>query len=133
MITYNNNNKNINVGITRHAVFQMQERYNKLFDKKITAAQAEQQIIKRFPGCNRLKNFKPIEKKRVKKYPGTTLFFRDLDFTFIVQDAKIRSVEISRIGKRHLNKTSGHTSLLFSKEEIQEAKEFLKTVPKFKP
>lgn len=128
MISYNNGKAIIKVAMTRHAVFQMQERYEKLFDKKLTPLEAEQQIIKRFPGCNRLKNFKNVEKKRIKKYPGVTLFFRDLEFTFIVQDAKLMSVEISREGKRHLNKISFN----FTKEEIQEAREFLKTVPKFK-
>ena len=106
MITYKNNKSTVNVEITRHAVLQMQDRYNKLFDRKITATEAEQMIIKRFPGCDRLKNLKQVEKLRVKKHPGVTLFFRDLDFTFVVQDAKLMSVEISRAGKRHLNKIS---------------------------
>lgn len=104
MPTYMNNKGIVEVKITRHAIFQMQERYKKLFFRDISPKQAEQQIINRFPGCDRLKNLKEIEKKRVKKYPGTTLFFRDLDFTFVVQDAEIRSVEISAKGKRYLNK-----------------------------
>ena len=120
MISYNNGKGIVKVEITRHAVFQMQERYNKLFNREITATEAEQQIIKRFPGCNRLKNLKQVEKLRVKKHPGVTLFFRDLDFTFTVQDAKLRSVEISRAGKRHLNRILDKDMFTFTKEEIQE-------------
>lgn len=140
MISYNNGKGIVEVTICRHAVFQMQDRYQLLFDQKITATQAEQQIVKRFPGCNRLKNFKQVEKSRIKRHPGATLFFRDLDFTFVVQDAKLRSVEISRVGMRHLNKAgkdftdfkNANSDLFeFTKEEIQEAKEFLKNIPKF--
>lgn len=140
-ITYNNGKKVVEVEITRHAVLAMQKRYQLLFDKKITTTRAEREIINRFPGCNRLKNLKQVEKSRVKKYGGVTLFFRDLDFTFVVQDAKLRSVEISRLGKRHLNKAgkdftdfkNTNSDLFdFTKEEFQEAREFLKNIPKFK-
>lgn len=106
MIHYANNKGIVDVEITRHAVFKMQERYQKLFGKNISITSAEQQIIKRFPGCNRVKNLSVIEKKRAKKYSGVTLYFRDLDFTFVVQDAEIRSVEISVKGKRYLNSKS---------------------------
>lgn len=117
MVNYKSGKGIVEVKITRHAVFQMQDRYYKLFDRKITATQAEQQIVKRFPGCNRVKNLKQIEKSRIKKYGGVTLFFRDLDFTFIVQDARLMSVEISRLGKRHLNKTEDKDLFTFAEVE----------------
>ena len=62
------------------------------------------QITKRFPGCNRVKNLTALERKRDKKYNGSTLYFRELTFTFVVQDGCLKSVEISAKGKRGLNK-----------------------------
>ena|SRR3990167_10079288 len=105
MIHYKNNKgRDVAVTITRHAVFAMQERYKNYYGIEITAKQAEQQIIKRFPGCNRVKNLSLLEKKRTKKHNGNTLYFRELEFTFIVDDAYLKSVEISAKGKRGLNK-----------------------------
>ena len=105
MINYiNSKGKAVGVTITRHAVFAMQERYKRYYGIEISAKQAEEQITKRFPGCNRLKNLTAYEKKRDKKYNGDTLYFRELEFTFIVQDALLKSVEISAKGKRGLNK-----------------------------
>jgi len=79
-------------------------RYENFYGIPITAKQAESQITKRFPGCNRVKNLTALERKRDKKYNGTTLYFRELIFTFIVQDAILKSAEISAKGKRGLNK-----------------------------
>ena len=105
MISYiNNKSKPVPVTISRHAVLAMQERYENFYGIPITAKQAESQITKRFPGCNRVKNLTALERKRDKKYNGTTLYFRELIFTFIVQDAILKSAEISAKGKRGLNK-----------------------------
>jgi len=105
MISYvNNKGKSVPVTITRHAVFAMQDRYNRYYGKSISVKQAEAMIIKRFHGCNRVKNLTALERKRNKKYNGKTLYFRELVFTFIVQDATLISVEISAKGKRGLNK-----------------------------
>jgi len=105
MISYiNSKGKSVPVTITRHAVLAMQERYENYYGIAISARQAEAQIVKRFPGCNRLKNLTAHERERNKKYNGSTLYFRELTFTFIVHDRFLKSVEISAKGKRGLNK-----------------------------
>lgn len=101
---YNQKGRKVTVLIKRHAVLAFRQRYEKLFNKAISAVDAEAYIIYHFPYADRVKNFSPIEKARTKKYNAVTLIFRDIDFSYIVQDGMLMTVEISRRGHRHLNK-----------------------------
>jgi len=56
-----------------------------------------------FPLTIRIKNLNIKERTRYKKH-GPTLYFRDNDFTFVVHNGVLVTVEISRKDHRRLNK-----------------------------
>lgn len=103
MIYLNKKGKQVRVEIRCHAVTQYRKRAKALYGIDMTNQQAADAIRKRFPGMDRkLGNFNRHEKKRLKKYEQT-IFFKDEEFTFVVQDAKLLTVEIGRKGERGLN------------------------------
>ena len=103
-ISYRNGKgKRVEVDVTRHAVLQFQDRFKKLYGSHITALGAQERICNIFPNTDRVYNLKLVERQRAKKYKEATLYFRDSDFTFIVADGFLLSVEISRRGERWRN------------------------------
>lgn len=56
---------------------------------------------------SRVTNLNKYEKQRKKRHKQGTLFFRNSNFTFVVEDCKIVTVEISIKSKRDLNKKKG--------------------------
>jgi hypothetical protein len=103
MIFYLNRKGNkVYVIIKRHAVFALQKRYNKLFNANLSLVDTEKLIKSRFPLASRVYNLSAKERARVKRH-GHTLYFRDSKFTFVVHNAVIITVEISKKGFRYLN------------------------------
>jgi len=103
MIFYlNSNGHRINISITRHAVFAFKVRYLLLFKKPISLIEAQANIIYRFPLADRVSNLSGKEKIRIKRH-GHSLYFRDSDFTFIIHNGAMVTVEISKKGYRVLN------------------------------
>lgn len=103
MIYYINGKGNkVTVEIKRHAVLAYRDRYNKLFEDNITAKDAEAKLIMSFPHATRISRHNDNEKKRIKRH-GHTLYFRDGNFTYVVHNAVMMTVEISRKGYRGLN------------------------------
>lgn len=99
---YNKKSRKVRVAITRHAVFAFQIRYNLLFDTHISLRTAENLIKSRFPLASRISNLSFREQTRVKRH-GHSLFFRDPEFTYVVHNGAMKTVEISKKGFRDLN------------------------------
>jgi hypothetical protein len=103
MISYlNNKGRRVELVVKRHAVFAFQERFEKLYGVPISCEKAEQYIEARFPVTDRVKNISHKEQRRIKKH-GHSLFFRDEDFTYVVTNGVLITIEISRRGHRGLN------------------------------
>lgn len=102
MFYINKKGNKVNLTIKRHAVIIFCERYEKLFGKSITCVQAEKYIEDQFPYTDKVKNLNYKEVKRVKRH-GPTFYFRDGNFTYVVHDVFIMTVEISKKGYRYLN------------------------------
>lgn len=103
MIYYlNKRGKKVEVKITRHAVFAFQQRFKKLFGSDISLIIAEIKLKKLFPFSSRVLKHNVKERLRIKRY-GHTLYFRDGNFTYVVHDAVMKTVEISKKGFRELN------------------------------
>jgi hypothetical protein len=103
MISYvNGRGKRVVLEVKRHAVFAFQERFERLFNRRISCAMAQRFIELKFADAQRVKNINYKERRRVKRH-GHTLYFREGDFTFVVHNAVVITVEISRNGFRGLN------------------------------
>ena len=104
MIYYlNSKGKKIEIIIKRHAVFSFRDRYEKLFGTVLTSTEAEGRIIALFPLASRVKNYNSREKIRIKRH-GHSLYFRDPNFTYVIHNGVMITVEISKKGFRKLNK-----------------------------
>lgn len=107
MIYYlNSKGKRVDVTVTRHAVFAFQHRYKKLFDTELSILQADNKLIELFPLASRVKNHNIRERTRIKRY-GHSLYLRDANFTYVIHDGHMMTVEISKKGFRNLNKLKG--------------------------
>ncbi|MBN2653126.1 MAG: hypothetical protein JXR63_12165 [Spirochaetales bacterium] len=98
-----NEEKIVELTITIHARNRFIERWRKLYNKPLPQS-IDSFIAENFSKSKKVKGFSSHENKRLKRYGKDTLFFRNNDFTFVVQDARIKTIEISRGGLRHLNK-----------------------------
>ena len=98
------NKKGNRVGLTlkRHAVLTFCDRYERLFGKPISCQDAVLYIKYHFPHAHKVTNLNGKELKRIKLY-GPTFYFRDKNFTYVVQDVFIITIEISKSGFRYLN------------------------------
>lgn len=103
MISYvNNKGKRVALEVKRHAVFAFQERFRNLFGTEISCAQAVKHIECRFKHAQRVKNINNKEQRRIRRH-GHSIYFRDGDFTFVVTNGVLITIEISRKGLRCLN------------------------------
>lgn len=104
MLTYiNKKNNRVQVKVTCHSIKQLQIRYCNMFKKQLNFDQAKKHIAKIWPGMDRVISLTQKQIKRNRKYTGETLLFRDLNFTFIINNSVLRTIEISQNGKCHLN------------------------------
>ena len=90
----------IKLQITKHAYLRFKERWELIYQRK---CDINIELPKLFNKCNRLQNLSCKDKQRLKKHGKDTLFFRTSNFTFVVQDGTIVTVEISDKNKRYLN------------------------------
>lgn len=98
----NGKGKEVEVRVSGHAKEQFKLRWFRLHGKPLPMG-AEEFIANKFKGATRIKNLSNKEKKRVKKHSGETLYFRNGDFTFVVHNAIMVTIEISGKGKRDFN------------------------------
>ena len=113
---YRNKKGNIvRVKITRHARQRFEQRCKQLKKLKKPAANHAPHgscknslalMTQLFNRAQRVSKISDRQRKRLKKHGKDTLFFRDGELTFVVQDACIVTVEISSKGKRWLNKSA---------------------------
>lgn len=102
MFYINKKGNKVNLMIKRHAIIVFCERYQRLFKKSITFLDAELYIKHHFPYTDRVDNINKKEFMRIKRH-GPTFYFRDTNFTYVVHDVFIMTVEISKKGYRYLN------------------------------
>ena len=107
-IYYQNKKGNaVNVGVTDHAIARFVERYNLLFGTALDADAAIEKIAHLFKHANRLTKLGKHSQQRLERYGKDTMFFRKNEFTFVIQNAALVTVEISAKNHRHLNKKKG--------------------------
>jgi len=107
MVTYTNKKgKEVKLVVTRHAYSQFVERYPKAFPDREELQRGDIETIfsSMFAKAHQVKNLSKWEKTRMKRHGKDSMFFRTNGLTFVVQNAIIRTVEISDKNKRHLNK-----------------------------
>jgi hypothetical protein len=107
LVYTNNKGKQILVGITYHARKRFLERWERVYPKvPLTDSTVDQTIADCFTRAKRVENFGRKMRTRINRYGKDTLYFQHDQFTFVVQDASLVTVEISNSAKRHLNKCS---------------------------
>ena len=106
MLSYlNKKGKEVKLLATRHSYSRFINRYNILYpENKIEPKQVIDYFNDTFSRTQRVKNINKQEKLRLKRCGKDTMFFRTSGFTFIVENAKIVTVEISDRNKRFMNK-----------------------------
>lgn len=103
-IYYKNKKGNIvSVRVTDHAIERFIERYNLLFGTALDMDAAIGKIEHLFKHSNRLTKLGKHSQQRLERYGKDTMFFRKNEFTFVVQNSTLVTVEISAKKHRHLN------------------------------
>lgn len=105
---YKNKKDNVvQVAATEHALDRFIERYSLLFGVTLDAEAAIEKIKHLFKHADRLTKLGKHSRQRLEKYGRDTMFFRKNEFTFVVQNTRLVTVEISAKNRRHLNKKKG--------------------------
>lgn len=99
----NKKGKRVELEVSHHALLRLKERWHKLHNLP-EPEDLYAFVVERFSHAVRIVNYSRAERTRLKRYGKDTLYFRHNDFTFIVQDSVIVTIEISNKGQRHLNK-----------------------------
>ncbi len=110
----NRKNNCIQLQITYHALKRFCERWVCLYNTPVPENACEF-ITQKFLKSSRVININKFERKRLKRYGKDTIFFRNSDFTFVVYNKAIVTIEISRKEKRQLNKLSSNN--VYKKKE----------------
>lgn len=94
--------KPVEVEVLPHAMRRFKERYYRVSD---CDAPPEEQFRRMFREASVLNSNKLTKtyKKRNKRHGNNSLYLRNSEVTFVVEDGKIMTVEISAGGLRHLN------------------------------
>jgi hypothetical protein len=101
----NKRGKRVVLQLTAHARRRMLQRWPRVHPTRpITFDTVDTRIAELFASARRVTKLSHIEKTRSKRHGKDTLLFRIDEFTFVVQDASIITVEISAKEKRYLNK-----------------------------
>lgn len=107
LVYTNNKGKQILVGITHHARKRFLERWERVYPKvSLSESTVDLTIADFFSRAKRLENLGRKLRTRINRHGKDTLYFQHDQFTFIVQDASLVTVEISNSAKRHLNKSA---------------------------
>jgi hypothetical protein len=90
------------VSVSTHAVHRFIVRHSAMGRKDMDFLRAKRFIGELF---NDAVQFEPTGKyrERQKKYGNSSLYFRNNEFVFVVENAKIVTIEIAAKGMRHLN------------------------------
>ena len=103
--TYKNRKgKIVKVFITPHARRRFLERWYRLYPERKLDRHVDWVIKEYFEQASRVEALSRKDRLRMKRHGKDTIYFRQNDFTFVVQNATIVTVEISRRGNRYLNK-----------------------------
>ena len=94
----------VSVTITNHCYRRFVSRWKIVLKDKKLPYDINMEVAQWFNRSQRVTNLNGKEKDRVKRYGKDTLFFRADTFTFIVQNSRIITVEISDHYKRSLNR-----------------------------
>lgn len=97
--------KKVEVYISNHALQRISQRWSFLYPNAKPPDDLYRFIAEKFSHASKIKNYSMQEKRRIKKH-GQTSFFRHSDFTFVVQNSVIVTIEISNKGQRNLNANS---------------------------
>ena len=103
---YSKKGKEVKLSISKHAVIQFFQRWKIAFpDQPLSFDEVIDKIIQWFSSTNQIQNLSRKEQIRIKHYGNgkDTLFFRTNDFTFVVQNACIVTIELSNKNKRQFN------------------------------
>lgn len=90
------------VSIRNHAVLRFIERMERLRSITLEYQQAKNVISDMFNLSHPAK-LNGKYKERLEKHGGHTLYFRNCEFVFVVENAQIVTIEIAAKGFRHLN------------------------------
>ena len=105
MCTYvNKRGKTVNLVVSNHAYKRFIERYPRIFGDRLSLVNLKTTFNMFFQQTKRVQKLNHKEQYRIKKNGNDSMFFRTNDFTFVVKNATVVTVEISAKGKRHLNK-----------------------------
>jgi hypothetical protein len=100
-------NKDIRFVVTNHAYQQFTRRISQLH-KNLLPYEIVEKFVQIFQEANKLKRRSLAKQIRDEQYEGNTVYYRNKDFNFIVQDNIIITVEFNG-KKKHLNrKTKRH-------------------------
>ena len=128
----NNNGNTVSLSITSHARRRFQQRYSHVYPKRfLYEADIDAEIIEVFCRADRVRNISSREIKRFEKHGKDTVLFRETNFTFVIQNATIVTIELCSKGMRHLNKKF---PVLFNQQNSNEMTEpaNLLSTPTFK-
>jgi len=92
----------VEIAISNHALERVRQRWSLLYPNSKPPDDLYRFIAEKFSHSVKISNYSTQETKRIQRY-GETLFFRHSDFTFVVQNSVIVTIEISNKGQRGLN------------------------------
>lgn len=101
----NRENQLVAVTISHHAYMRFLQRWCSLHGAQ--CPDPEEQVQRMLRGSSRVRKFNRHEVQRLKRYGRDTLYLRNGQFTFVVHNCVIVTVEISATGKRELNQRAG--------------------------
>ena len=99
----NKNGKQVPVQMTRHALSRFLQRYQIAYGKRVVDCDIGPTLCKLFNMADRVTKLGPKGRSRMKRHGKDTLYFRREKLTFVVQNSKIVTVEISAKGERWKN------------------------------
>lgn len=97
----NSKGERVYVVVSKHALDRFTERSRRL--NGVGLCNPIDVLVKQFNCSKRVFNLNKIQKKRVARYKGDTLFFRFFEMTFVVCDSTIVTVELAGKKTRSLN------------------------------
>lgn len=101
-LTKNIKGQDVQFVVTDHAYAQFSKRIKRLH-KNILPYEIVEKFVEVFQEANKLKNRSQAKRIRDEKYEGKTIYYRNKDFNFIVQENVIITVEFNG-KKKHLNR-----------------------------
>lgn len=117
----NNKDEIIVLTITKHAKDRFAQRWPVAFPLEGIPNDINLAITNFFNNAIRHQDFSRKEKTRLRRYGKDTLFFKHYQFTFVVKDAKIITVELNHKNLRCFNKRSLTSPMKHPEEDPQKS------------